>query len=41
MENAIRSKHFRPGEGTTFEPGRTSTTFQFLRGRWIERYPIH
>jgi len=40
MENAIRSKHFRPGEGTTFEPGRTSTTFSSSAGDELNALPF-
>jgi len=40
MENAIRSKHFRPGDGTTFEPGRTSTTFSSSAGDELNALPF-
>ena len=40
MENAPRPKHFRPGEGTTYQLGRMSMTFKTTAGESWNAYTV-
>ena len=40
MENAPRPKHFRPGEGTTYQLGRMSMTFKTTAGEGWNAYTV-
>ena len=40
MEDAPRPKHFRPGEGTTYQLGRMSMTFKTTAGEGWNAYTV-